>query len=399
MTLDTWSERRQKAAGRIDALEGLRGLAAIVVVVWHACLAFAPHLSGIFPHIPAEQSLAGSPLFVSINGSAAVVLFFVLSGFVLTKKSLDLNTASPVLEQAAKRYPRLMPPVLISILVSWLLFRLDLYSFEAAAEISGSPWLKRFGYAYQTPFHVDFSGALNQGVWRTFLKGESFYNSSLWTMRIEFFGSFLVFAGTVVIIGIQRIRKSLAPVGVALTLLLAALAPRYYLTFALGLTLAFLTSPLSPIRLPNRSPLARAMLAALGLVLLGFSQPMGFYSLFGRLDALHVNSAGALLLISAVYDMDLGQRIRRASRMLGALSFPIYLIHVPIICSAGSSLYLAASQSRAAAVLTIVACVSGSAVAALPLVWLNTVWVARLRSWTLKLPERFRASATATDPT
>jgi hypothetical protein len=52
-------------------LEAIRGVAALVVVVWHTCLGFFPQFI---------SSWQATPLFVFMNGNAAVQLFFVLSG-------------------------------------------------------------------------------------------------------------------------------------------------------------------------------------------------------------------------------------------------------------------------------------------------------------------------------
>jgi hypothetical protein len=57
-------------------LEAIRGVAALVVVVWHVCYGFFPHIIGVYPQF-AAQSLQGNPLFVFMNGPAAVALFFV----------------------------------------------------------------------------------------------------------------------------------------------------------------------------------------------------------------------------------------------------------------------------------------------------------------------------------
>lgn len=63
---------------RIASLEALRGLAALIVVVWHTMLAFAPQTSGIFAQFPAGDAYTGSFFFVLMNGNGAVngFLFF-----------------------------------------------------------------------------------------------------------------------------------------------------------------------------------------------------------------------------------------------------------------------------------------------------------------------------------
>ena len=76
------------AVPRLPALDSVRGLAALAVVVNHLldltmALGGAPsgHSAELMPHILAL--LLASPLTMLWNGTGAVALFFVLSGFVL----------------------------------------------------------------------------------------------------------------------------------------------------------------------------------------------------------------------------------------------------------------------------------------------------------------------------
>jgi peptidoglycan/LPS O-acetylase OafA/YrhL len=74
---------------RLRSLDGLRGVAAIVVVAYHSLL-ISPSLAEIVVNNqPAEPGsfwdlLLHSPLRILIAGNEAVIVFFVLSGLVLT---------------------------------------------------------------------------------------------------------------------------------------------------------------------------------------------------------------------------------------------------------------------------------------------------------------------------
>src|ERR1043165_7640264 len=72
---------------RIRALDGLRGVAALSVVALHV-LSAIPGFDAALEHWPGPDStmaaLEASPLRLLWAGHAAVILFFVLSGFVLT---------------------------------------------------------------------------------------------------------------------------------------------------------------------------------------------------------------------------------------------------------------------------------------------------------------------------
>jgi len=155
-------------------------------------LAFFPRSHGLLnPDEPG--SLFGTPLFALINGSAAVVLFFVLSGFVLTVRAFEVEAAKPLIYGSVKRWPRLMFPVLIVNLVSGVLAGWHLYTNSAAAPLVGSTWLTFFAQNPPPTWHAVRAAAEEGGV-TTFLLGNAFYNNSLWTMYYEFFGSYLAFA-------------------------------------------------------------------------------------------------------------------------------------------------------------------------------------------------------------
>ena len=77
---------------REEQLDGLRGIAALIVMNSHFICAFFPYLnSKFFPEIFGQSNsnsylikfLQSPPVSIFFNGHAAVCVFFVLSGYVL----------------------------------------------------------------------------------------------------------------------------------------------------------------------------------------------------------------------------------------------------------------------------------------------------------------------------
>ncbi len=169
---------------RLQPLEGLRGVAAFAVVIFHFLGIFYPPL-----RIPDEYSnklvkfIATSPLNILYSGSFAVSIFFVLSGFVLSYKSFKTGDLESIISTAFKRYPRLALPVTFSILIVY-----------ACAKINPEN-------IYSTSQNSSILDVLYEGLIRCFLVVSDKYNPVIWTMHFELLGSFLVFGFCLFFVG------------------------------------------------------------------------------------------------------------------------------------------------------------------------------------------------------
>ena len=184
--------------------------------------AFVAHdirfLAGLRRHIRsvwAGHRSTRSILVGLVNGPAAVTFFFVLSGFVLTRRYFKTGDVTIIARSAVKRWPRLAGPVLLTVLASWALFAAGLYCFQNAAGIIGSPWLEKFAFAYDTPFIPSFRDALEQGAFFTLFRGDCYYDSSLWTMRYELIGSFMAFGLALLLRPLENLAVCAFLVGIA----------------------------------------------------------------------------------------------------------------------------------------------------------------------------------------
>lgn len=191
---------------RYENLEGLRGLAALMVVVFHSLYLFFPFMMegdasyGAVSKTQLENFFYSNPLSVLFSGGFAVAIFFVLSGFVLSISYMRNREDDEVRKLALKRYLRLMPPAAISIAIAYFLLSLGLMKNQEAADILGNYWL---GSLWN--FNPNFFDAAYQAFIGAYTSGQVTYNSVLWTMQYEFLGSFMIF-GTLLIFGKLKIR-------------------------------------------------------------------------------------------------------------------------------------------------------------------------------------------------
>jgi peptidoglycan/LPS O-acetylase OafA/YrhL len=291
---------------RKSHLDGARGVAA--------CVVFFGHLS-----------LALTKAIWLFNGNAAVCIFFVLSGYVLS----DLVQRSPLSfpAHAVRRYTRLVGPMLITSTLAWALLALGAYQNVEAAAITGSDWL-----ASWYKFAPSFPDMILETVYGVFTSGESRYNCNLWTMRPELIGSLYVFVlGAAV--SSRRGRT------ICYLVLGAAYWSDYVLLFPVGALLyEFEAEIVSLMRWTS----IKAMLTAIGLFFCIATEKMLATLHFPQVDMVRLHMFAAVLIVLCVLTWEFLQSILSSAfgRWLGRISFTLYLIHVPIICSLTSWLML-----------------------------------------------------------
>ncbi|MCK0208007.1 acyltransferase [Starkeya koreensis] len=324
------AETPQAPAGtaRVVCLDGLRGVAACAVVVFHFFYAFTP---GPFADKARTGfSLFDTPLAFFWNGHFAVAVFFVLSGFVLAASAPKSTREAPLM--IGLRYLRLGVPALASSILAWAW----LVSFPDAARevqaLTGSPW---FRWTYQPPI-PPLSQAIWEGAIGVFVEGTTRFNNPLWTMQAEFFGSLLIYGGYALLRGGAR------PLAMALGLVVFPALGLFYLAAFCGGALVY--------ELRGRLRDHLWLGAALGLagLVLGATYPgraagedlaSQFVASLGRDGP---RQAGALLLLVAVLITPPLRRVLETAPLqrLGELSFPIYLVHVPLIVAPASAIFV-----------------------------------------------------------
>lgn len=173
---------------KYEALDSIRGVAAVVVMMSHLILGFYPVIYIGTDHVVTPW------VRVWYQGDFAVTLFFVLSGFVLSLSFLHTKNIESLRSAAVRRYWRLVVPVAASVLISYLIHSCNIYANSEVSVRMGqndSDWLGGF-YA----FRPSIVGAAKASFWGVFVgyRSAMSYNPVLWTMSYEFCGSLLLFA-------------------------------------------------------------------------------------------------------------------------------------------------------------------------------------------------------------
>jgi len=367
----------RKGEARTPYLESLRGLAAMQVLFLHAFSAYAPAL--VFDYAPpsALGFLRDTPLAFIADGGAAVSLFFVLSGFVLTP-SFARSVERPG-AVAVSRYVRLAVPAIAAAAVA-LLVKVAVGTAPAATVATeGWNWLT---LAWRPPLRPDYDliDALAQGPLIGYRESSLLaflglkltpvnYASlgPLWTLSIEMQGSLLVLALVICRRRGERLWQA------ALVAALALFGRTYLLGFVVGHVLAE-TNAQAALRRWPASALAALALGGLLVCWADAYVPVGALACEAHAWRYPCNShwlkiAGAILVFVAALGSERAERALTARPLLwlGKLSFPIYLVHWPVVCGVSTLFYLAAAggaDSGFARFVAVVASVGLSLLAA-----------------------------------
>lgn len=294
---------------RQPSLDGLRGILAFAVVIYHMHdqigIVGLHAGTSVFGH--AVDALANFPIKA---GPFAVIVFFAISGFVLAGALDRPRLLRDRWYWPATRYLRLTLPMAFALLVTAVL-RLS------------------YGDLGYTPLT-----ALHEAFWSVYVDHDhQFYNTVVWTMRIELVGSLLLF----IICALSINRKS-TPWWVAVPGLYFG-GGSIFLGFALG-AWAYDRNKVKPWSLS----LPVGLLLVVGALILAavsdtsegryYSSMVGVPSLGHRnsgQDAVWAFSA-LLLVIAAVGCAPLRAWLSSTvPAFLGRISFSLYLIHKPIM--------------------------------------------------------------------
>lgn len=319
---------------RLSSLDGLRGLAALVVLIHHALLTF-PRLADAY----YEQSeiravsfpwiLSYTPLHAFWAGTEAVYLFFILSGIVLV---LPVIRAGPKFSWFAyypRRLVRLYVPIIAAIVFGAALAQL-------AARFQ-DPALGAWMNARKTGYTMEWLGRDLVLVF-----GASGVISPLWSLRWEILFSLLlpVFVASIVFLRRLWWIKLIAAFGLVFTGSWGGEPSLFFLPmFAVG---ALLISEWGRIRLffdrISRFRIGWPLLLALAVVLttikwicLGLKFDPSVIKL---VEPFAVLGVALLIIIAGFWDRAVRALERGCVAWLGRVSFSLYLIHEPIIIAA-----------------------------------------------------------------
>jgi peptidoglycan/LPS O-acetylase OafA/YrhL len=321
----------------------MRGWAALVVLLSHTFQVFLlnPDALRRAGALSLLHMINATPLRLAMDGLQAVFLFFVISGFALSYPVLTSGSPlTAVRDMALFRYFRLTVPITASCLLAYSLWMIDGYFNASAGQASLSEWLTQL---YRTG--GSFGSVLKYSLIDVYLDHDNrdSWNPVLWTMSIELLGSFGLFA-LLTLSTYRRVQTVIA------ALSCIALFKSIYFGFPFGFLLAALYV--------RHEQAGRAFkyitVGAVACLVVGvtLASALKFHSIDSDgtlklpVGTQYRNLVSALLVAGLTFTPAARLALSGPlSTFLGRISFSLYLVHVPIICSLGALTYLSMASA------------------------------------------------------
>ncbi len=307
----------------VQALDGLRYLAAAIVLVGHCW-------NGLTKPAAFAAAVRGSPLALFINGYGAVHLFFILSGFCLAGSADRARRPVELAQFYVRRIFRIHPPYAFALATAWLAS----FFYDASRAGGGlTPYLIR-----RAGVHLPLPELLPYFLYPS---PAEYQLGPAWTLTVEMHFSFLL---PLMLWLTRAAHWSLLLALSALPLLDGGRLPGfldYALHFALGIALFQERERLAGW-LARAPALLQAGLFAAGLFL--FAAPFMFDLIFAAgfrfaASGLAVSAAGGTLLLCAALYLPGVRRLLETRPLVfgGRISYSFYLLHYPILILAAGA--------------------------------------------------------------
>lgn len=178
---------------RITYIDGLKGLCALSICIFHFLLMFI--ISGYIGWKAMPEAVANPfdyyfehfPYSILTNNSFPLYIFFAIMSFLITYIFIKNSDESKLKKQAITRYFRFLPIVVIACFFAYLLLAFELCDLKSFYEATGNEWaLARLEESYS------FWDFIKISFFSSYMHGTQLL-APLWCLHYLFLGSFLTY--------------------------------------------------------------------------------------------------------------------------------------------------------------------------------------------------------------
>ncbi|KAL9002575.1 MAG: hypothetical protein Q9188_004504 [Gyalolechia gomerana] len=178
-------------------IDGLRGIASGLVVTAHICRSLVPHLLSPAMSDKLPPTLFQLPFIRCLfMGRASVAIFALVTGYVNSLGPLKRSRAGNVdaalaglAKSAFRRFGRFMIPAMVATTLSWLACQLGAYK---VAHFANSAWIRETSPVPSSSFAGAFYD-LFQNLGTTWIDGFNTYDRIQWTLTYLLKGSMMTY--------------------------------------------------------------------------------------------------------------------------------------------------------------------------------------------------------------
>lgn len=330
-------------SNRIKWVDYLKGISCILVFVSHFLYAFYPasfNGDSSVSHVFFDTYLGKEPFAIISDGKFYVYIFLILSGFLMSNKLLNSNIDNS--KTLIKRYLSIVFPIFAVCLLTLIVYKLDLMSNVECSRITNSFWLEAQFASELTVWNL-----LTNSFFLIPFLGNSMYSTVFWMLNYIIFGALLT-----VILCFTFNKKSKNILFVAIPMIWCVINSSSYLCFVLSFLIIYIDKFYDIKIFNNKTFLIALMLVGIyfgmipantepsdQLMLLIYNSPIRYYIEITKF----IHEIGAFLVVLSLFNIFKNNSIRKEHKILsflGRISFSIYLLHILIICSFSSTLFM-----------------------------------------------------------